>query len=621
MNKPPKGIQDLIHFLEEGTGARLLRWFLALILFGAAAAIYQGTEARNFGSPEAMDAAQLGRNLSEGRGFTTSFIRPLSVHLLQEKARAKGSDPRAVMEAPHPDLENPPVYPLLLAGVLKALPIAATYSLPDNEYFRRPTAEVAISFLNLALLGLAAWLVLSLGSALFEPAVGWLALLLFLGTELLWRFANSGLPTLLLMVLVLALFRALLALDRANRPESQATSGRLLGLAAIVGALLGVLALTRYSAGWLAVPVLVLLARTGARKRLAIWLTVCLVFLGLQAPWLVRNTLLSGLPYGTATLAPLTETEAFPRDRLERSQNPDFKKMDRLDPVRKILNHTGRILEEKLPHVGGNWVLGFFLLCLFFPFQDPSRARLRWLLVGMVVLLVVVQASVTSSFSELSPTLNGENLLVLLVPVLFVFSAAMLNLALDQVEWPALILRKLAAGAAVLFFSAPLLLALLPPPKLTLQEPAYRPSAIRQLAEYSPNGTLMMSDIPWAMAWYGPRDCVWVTLRVMDEAEANVANRREDSFTYMEGRRPVRAVYISPLWADERFLTRFFNFADKDFAWGRFYLDVLLRQNAPKGFPLKEVLGDPFLRNGHFFLAQDPWWSSQFQSRRERGAN
>jgi hypothetical protein len=236
-------------------------------------------------------------------------------------------------------------------------------------------------------------------------------------------------------------------------------------------------------------------------------------------------------------------------------------------------------------------------------------SRLRWLLAGMLAILLIAQASVRSAAWALSPVVNGENLLVILSPLLILYSAAMLEFALDRIAWPVLLLRRLVTGGLILFFSSPLLLSLLPPKKFTAQEPFYRPSVVRTLADYSPPGTLTMSDAPWSMAWYGLRDCVWVSLRVEDEPDANLANQREDFFMFTEGRRRVRAVYISPLWANEPMQGRFFG--DPDFAWGRYYLDVLLRQRVPTGFPLKFILGGGFLTGGHFFLAEEEWWGAK----------
>ena len=44
---------------------------------------------RNFSTPEAMDSAQLARNIADGKGYTTLFIRPLSLYLVQENNEAR----------------------------------------------------------------------------------------------------------------------------------------------------------------------------------------------------------------------------------------------------------------------------------------------------------------------------------------------------------------------------------------------------------------------------------------------------------------------------------------------------------------------------------------------------
>ena len=57
---------------------------------------------------------------------------------------------------------------------------------------------------------------------------------------------------------------------------------------------------------WLIVPVLIFVARVAVGRRLALVVTVAGAFALLVTPWVVRNVALSGLPFGTATLAPLT---------------------------------------------------------------------------------------------------------------------------------------------------------------------------------------------------------------------------------------------------------------------------------------------------------------------------
>jgi len=43
-----------------------------------------------------------------------------------------------------------------------------------------------------------------------------------------------------------------------------------------------------------------------------------------MTPWVVRNELISGTPFGTAGYAVFATTPIFPEYKLERSLNPDF---------------------------------------------------------------------------------------------------------------------------------------------------------------------------------------------------------------------------------------------------------------------------------------------------------
>jgi hypothetical protein len=78
---------------------------------------YNWRSFRNLGTQEAMDAAQVARNLSEGKGYTTLFVRPLAFISLRRAPRRNverffrnGRGRRQAHEM-HPDLANPPVYP------------------------------------------------------------------------------------------------------------------------------------------------------------------------------------------------------------------------------------------------------------------------------------------------------------------------------------------------------------------------------------------------------------------------------------------------------------------------------------------------------------------------------
>ena len=259
-------IQNLIHKLEVGAGPRFFR-IAALVLAVVALALRYDVHAyRNLATPEGMDAAQLARNISEGKGYTTLFIRPLSLYLVQKHNEAgapialtNANFDFARVKTAHPDLANPPVYPVLLAGLMKILPFHYAVDLKrsfwtDNGKFWRYQPDFLIAVFNQILLVAAIVLTFFLARKLFDPGVAWLSAILMIGCELLWRFSVSGLSTMLLLVIFLGLAWCVLKIEETAR-EPQPRANRLLGLAVAAGLLTGVGALTRYAFGWTIIPV------------------------------------------------------------------------------------------------------------------------------------------------------------------------------------------------------------------------------------------------------------------------------------------------------------------------------------------------------------------------------
>src|SRR5580698_9761620 len=79
-------LQTWIHHWEEGAGSRLIKVVIALLGFVALASLYDLLSYENYASEEAMENAQLARNVSQGKGYTTDSIRPLALYLLESAA-------------------------------------------------------------------------------------------------------------------------------------------------------------------------------------------------------------------------------------------------------------------------------------------------------------------------------------------------------------------------------------------------------------------------------------------------------------------------------------------------------------------------------------------------------
>ena len=609
--RPPRGIQDFIYALEEGAGRHWLQRLFFALGSVVVMALFLLTEARNFSNPEAMDMAQLGRNLAEGRGYTTRYIRPLSLNLLAQKARAEGRSDIGLLKQPHPDLQNPPVYPVMLAGLFKIMPDWYHTSIGKGGYAARLPNEQFISLLNLGWFGLATWLVYRLGTRLFESAVGKLAALAFVGTESIWRFATNGLPTPFLLCLLLGVVSLLVSLEVLGRDETRQTWSRRLLLATFIGVLLGLGCLTTYSFGWMLIPIVGFVLVCGGTKRFLLAPLLVAVFAAVVAPWIVRNLRICNRPFGTAGYTLMALTDKFPNDRVERTQQPlpsdqlpNFEAYEN-----KWMKGAAETLRNPLPRIGGNWLAALFLAGLMVQFQDVGRRRLHRFTLALVVWLFCVEPLCQTHLADLVPTINSENLLIFSLPLMLIFGAAFVAMLLDAIEWNHLLLRDFALGFAAFLVSLPLLTSLLPPRNDTIIEPYYAPNLIQSVARLLKPNEFIMSDIPWAVAWYGDRDCIRISLRVQDEQRKEDAaiekTLPEDFFQINDLQRPVNALYLSPL-TTEAPLKLFFDYKS-DFAWGRFYFDVLLHNNAAGRFPLLQTFPGS-IRAGQLFLTDYVRW-------------
>src|SRR5579863_9060994 len=253
-------IQNWIYALNTG-GSRLIKLALLVLAFGALALVCDLFKLQEMSNPEAMDAAQVARNLAEGRGYTTLFVRPFSLYLLQQAWTHSHGPPalgdvsdRGQLRGMHPDLANAPVYPFILAGLMKSWS-GFRYKAMSGA---RPTPwlyppDLGICVFNQVLFFTLILLVFFFARRLFDPLVAWISAVVLAGTDLFWRFSISGLSTMLLILIFLALAWCLTRLEQGIR-EGNRNQSSLVGLTVVIGGLVGIGGLTRYAFAWLILP-------------------------------------------------------------------------------------------------------------------------------------------------------------------------------------------------------------------------------------------------------------------------------------------------------------------------------------------------------------------------------
>ena len=414
-----------------------------------------------------------------------------------------------------------------------------------------------------------------LARRLFDAKVAWLAAMLFAGHRLFWRFSVSGLSTVFLILVFLAAVSCMTEIERRDRAATAGAGFKLIPLAILTGALIGVGGLTRYAFAWMILPVFLYVLLSISRGRVKLSIAVGVAFLAVMAPWVARNVKLSGLPFGTSGYAIAQGTAQFPGDTLERSTDlrGGLKRLTTSDIVNKFFSNLEKMWTDDLPALGGNWITAFFLAGLLIPFRTPSLARLRWFLIGSLVLLAVAQALGRTHVSEDTPRLNSENLLVLLSPLIFIYGAALFHTLLEQVPLSPFDAYGVAVGTFIVIMSLPLALALLAPRQPPGVSP-YSPLHIQKTGRMMLTNETLMSDIPSGVAWYGRRSCVWLSL---DD---------ENEFFKVNAFKPIQALFLTQVTTDKRFLSQL---RAEPKGWGHFILECAEHSEVPSGFPLRKA--------------------------------
>jgi hypothetical protein len=580
--------QEIIHALESGKVAKPLRFGLLLLLGVLLILTYQWRGYRNLASLEAMDQAQLARNMAQGRGYTTDFIRPFSVFLLEQQDAKKdpkdsvlASDP-GMLKAGHPDMSNPPIYPVYLSLLMRVLPFEFDVNPnapPEDAY--QPDRLIALG--NQVLLLVAMFLVFLLARRLFDESVAWISTFIFLGTELYWRFTVSGLSTMLLLVLFLAMCWCLVEVEQEGR-EPKGAAWRYFLFAVLTGVCLGLGSLTRYSFMILAVPVLLFLTIWGGQRRWQSGVIALGIFAAIVSPWITRNVKVSGAPFGTASYA-LVENYKYADYQLQRNFNPTLDSRDIIPAFwAKLLLNGRTILTQELPRIGGSWVGGFFLVGLLMIFRNPAINRFRLFLLGVMVFLIVIQAVIRTQQTTDNPEINPENLLILAAPLILIYGVAFFMVLLDNMSLPVIELRYMIIGLFGAVMCLPLFLFFLPPrPYHNVAFPPYYPQSIQRTARFLTPNEMMMADVPWATAWYGQRQSVWTTQTISDFFKIN------DTW------KPIQALYLSPVTLDSKFASSFVNGSEK--VWANTFTQAIfgadLRQREwPRRISLQFTEGD-----------------------------
>jgi Dolichyl-phosphate-mannose-protein mannosyltransferase len=568
MTTQKPGAQEIVHAIDQGKLAPVIRMAMFGALIITLTLLYLFVQFRGLPSSTAMDQAQIARNIADGKGFTTKYIRPFAIWQLENAGKEVPSEN-------FPDFFNSPLNPFVNALPLKLVQSQWKLSPTDLIYIGdRVIAGTAIVFF---LLSVVIWYLI--GKKLFDQKLSLIGCAIILLTDLMWQFTLSGLPQMLMLFLFsIAAFCTLTAM------EKRSSAPAVLGLLFAAGIAFGLMVLAHGAAiwiflGWLAFALLYFQPR-GVAGLVAVGALAIVVI-----PWLARNYSVSGSPLGIAgyeLVAPVNSGESGYLRSI--SGPPPF---SGINPLHRLKNALFLHTEDLFSFLGMNLAAAMFFVSLIHRFRSKNTAMFRW-----CILLMWLGAFAAMAFCGVQGNVSRNQFHVLFIPIFVFYGLAFLMVLYTRLEVQLPAIRIAFLSLVVFLCSLPLLATLLAGQGVAIQWPPYVPPFIAILSDWFDEKEVIASDMPWAVAWYANRPSILLPQTVKD------FNKLSD---YRVLGSAIHGLYLTPVTGNQRLFGDIYKGAYTDWVF------LITRPPNVQGFPLQFFTPLPIDGECIIFADRDRW--------------
>lgn len=461
---------------------RQIQWNRILIITGLllVMAIYMGLYYKQsyigLTDRSSMDVAQIARNISENKGFSTRFIRPFNLAFLK------------VDNTFFPELNSAPLYPYALATAFQ---------------LHTPSDQVVI-WISLIMLFLAAVATYLLGRLLFDWRVGILSACIFGMSAPALKMGTSGQEWTLAAILFTLLLCAVALFHRSAEQENQTACFTYTALSSI---LLGLLYMTYQVTVFLALPLAVYFAITGVRRKANIAMFLIMLALVIS-PLVYRNAYYTGSPLlGANTWDIMANTDTFPGDTFYRSTNPTARTLTSalLFPMNyfsafmeKISKGTTELLASIIQMLG-LVMLPFSIVSILYKFKDSSANAVRGILYFTAPLIILTFAAYNVN----------KNAVIIFAPIAAIFASAYFLLLLEAKKLHPIYTRTLIGVFAALAIS-PSLVTVIWGTNERIDERAIAADRFYAKAGSAGASGTVYTDTPWTAAWRTTSTAIWL---------------------------------------------------------------------------------------------------------------
>ena len=469
------------------------------VLVAALGFVYVFITFKGLDSPNAMDQAQIARELARGHGFRTLMIRPAALH----EVMANEQDATLTQQA---DTYHPPLQSLIWAPVFKGLESWWKFDTTRTVYVMdRVIASIGVVWYLLTLL-----LTHGMARRLFDRTVAGFTVLCLALSPQMWQVVTcSGSRGLLLFLFTLTLYWLTGMMRRAQAGEPVGV-----GLVCGVGLACALMVMTHWMAVFLVIGVIASVALLVPRQRPSS-IVVALFPVAALVGWALRNKSACGgfMGAGKALLQSVLSPQgaALQLRDFENAMPPVY--MDSL--IHKLGLNINAQMQDLCSHLAGVIPALVFFLCLLHRFRKPEVQAMRW-----VLLLVWGFAWVGMAMFGLPSKAADDNQ----IHCVFVPALAMFGLAALAVFWarlhtgkgglwhtcgPAIVAVCITAWPMVSTLPSEIKMGLFRKNQL-MNWPTYQPITLSYLTRWVKPEEVLASDSPWSVAWYADRTCVWL---------------------------------------------------------------------------------------------------------------
>lgn len=491
----------------------ITRVILILLIVGMAilklALSYKGLD-----QPMAMDQAQIARQVARGEGFTTKFMRPMEVQNVGKKAGRKGVDFKNFKDTTHA--------PLNIAAIAAALKITGyddaekSSMVEGDSYIYAP--DRIVSATSMFFFMLAMLLAYTLSARLFDETVAFATTAFLVLCDLMLQYATSGLPQPLMMCCLLASVHCMLSAIKAHEKSNALRLLIFLGLAYIF---ITLMCLAGWLSIWCALGLMIFCAfyfrPFGAYAIPGLLILVATLFFCTIGNKSFTGNILGNAFYNFYNCLGSNE------ELILRTTHESSIPFDSSGFILRLLGHIFTQFSTMYANMGAILVVPFFLLAILNRYKSPAVEAIKWATFCMWCFSCIGMGIFGVNYPY-----NGAQTAIVFAPLFTAYGVSLIFNMLSRLKMDSRtfsVARGLSIFLMVLISSGPLLFGL---PKAIYQGiwlsdrgrpnfPPYYPPALNvKLANLSNDTDIIVTDQPWAVAWYADRRALWMPLHIDD---------------------------------------------------------------------------------------------------------